>query len=153
MKSVFYLVADSAHLSDEEQAGWKFLKRNRGFIARKISFPRLARNPETLKGNSVLWWHFDSSVNLPPSALDPSVVSSIRDFVKRGGSLLLTLLSAQYIVDLGVEEARPNVVEKGEWNRTCWAEKYPDIRGLSSFRGHPIFDGLHGAAYTWSPSP
>ena len=48
---------------------------------------------------------------------------------------------------------RPNIIEKGTWNRRCWAEKYPDIRGLSSFRGHPVFDGLHGASYLWSPAP
>lgn len=153
MKRIGYLVADSRHLSEEELAGWKFLKKQRRFRWGRVSLPQLTRTPTSLRQFSTLWWHFNSSLKLPPAAFDPSVVSSIKEFVKHGGSLFLSLLSAQYVVDLGVEEVGPNVIEKDQWNRTCWADKYPDIRGMSSFRGHPIFNGMHGAAYMWSPTP
>ncbi len=152
MKRIGYLVADSRHLSEEELAGWMFLKKQRRFHCRRVSLRQLIKTPTSLRQLSILWWHFDSSIELPPAVRDPSVVSSIREFVDRGGSLFLTLLAAQCVVDLGFEEVRQNILEKGKWNRTCWAEKYPDIRGLSSFRGHPIFSGLYGAVYTWSPT-
>lgn len=153
MKKVGYLLSDSNRLSAEEIAGWKFLLSSGQFNNTLVPFVKLCTNPSILQGSPVLWWHYDSSTNLPPIVLDPAVTLALRSYVELGGSLFLSLLAAQYIVDLGVEEVRPNIIEKGEWNRRCWAEQYPDIRGLSSFRGHPIFNELHGAAYTWKPQP
>ena len=46
----------------------------------------------------------------------------------------------------------PNIVRKGRWSERSRAPGYPDIRGVSSFQGHPIFAGLHQAAYTWTAS-
>ena len=153
MKRVGYLVADPSHLSPEEAAAWKFLLPNEQFKNTLLPFERLSSGATPLQGLSALWWHYDSAATLPRAVLDPSIVSGLRNYVRQGGSLFLSLLAAQYVVDLGLEEVRPNVIEKGRWNRHCWAEKYPDIRGLSSFRGHPIFDNLHGAAYLWNPQP
>jgi hypothetical protein len=153
VKKIGYLVADSERLSSEEVAGWKCLLSRGQFKNTLLPFAQLSSNSSTLKSFSTLWWHYDSSTALPPAAVDPNTIASLINYVKHGGSLFLSLLAAQYVVDLGVEEVRPNIIEKGRWNRKCWAEKYPDIRGLSSFQGHPIFKGLHGAAYTWSPKP
>jgi hypothetical protein len=153
VKKVGYLLSDPHFLSPEEVAGWKFLLSSEHYNNLFVPFSLLSTNPSVLKNISVLWWHYDSSSSLPSAAVDPNTIASLRDYVERGGSLLLSLLAAQYVVDLGVEEVKPNIIEKGQWNRKCWAEKYSDIRGLSSFQGHPIFNGLHGAAYTWSPKP
>ena len=145
MKKVGYLVADPACLSPEEAAAWKFLLPEEQLKNTLLPFAQLSLNPSALNELSVLWWHYDGAPSLPASVLDPRVVTSIRNYVRRGGSLFLSLLAAQYVTDLGIEEVRPNIIEKGPWNRYCWAEKYPDIRGLSSFRGHPLFNDLHGA--------
>ncbi|HCV42249.1 MAG TPA: hypothetical protein DGH68_02105 [Bacteroidetes bacterium] len=152
MKKIGYLVADAGNFSHEEAAGWKFLISCEQFKNTLFPFGQLPTKPAKLNEFSALWWHYDSSTSLPTVALDPFVITSVRNYVQRGGTLLLSLLAAQYIVDLGAEETRPNFVEKGQWNRRCWAENYPDIRGLSSFQGHPIFNGLHGAAYLWNPT-
>ena len=153
MKRVGYLVADPTCLSPEEAAAWKFLLPNGQVKNTLLPFDRISFAPAALKGLSALWWHYDTSTTLPPAVLDPSIATGLRNYIRRGGSLFLSLLAAQYAADLGVEEVRPNAIEKGKWNRRCWAEKYPDIRGLSSFRGHPIFNELHGAAYLWNPRP
>jgi len=153
VKKIGYLIAHSEHVSPEEGTAWKFLLSCNQFNNSFLPLAQLSINSSTLKTFPVLWWHYDSSAALPPAVLGRPVIETLRSYVKRGGSLFLSLLAAQYVVDLGVEEVRPNIIEKGQWKKTCWAEKYPDIRGLSSFQGHPIFAGLHGAAFTWSPKP
>ncbi len=140
-------------LSPEELAGWQFLQSCKQVKSTLLPSIQLSNTPSILLRTDLVWWHYDSSISLPLPALDPNVIDSLRSYVERGGSLFLSLLASQYVFDLGVEEVRPNILEKGQWNRHCWSEKYPDIRGLSSFQGHPIFNGLHGAVYTWSPKP
>jgi glycogen debranching enzyme len=153
MKRVGFLVDMSLGLSDEERAAWKYLSSLQSFRPNRISFQSLNRKSKiTTSPPHLLWWHFDSSRNIPPPSLNPEVISSLQDFVRGGGSLFLSLLAAQYVADLGFEDVRPNILTKGAWDEKNWASDYPDIRGFGTFRGHPIFDGLPGGVYTWNPS-
>jgi GH15 family glucan-1,4-alpha-glucosidase len=153
VKRVGYLVTDLTTLSEEESAGWKFLLSSNRFRNSLLTFDHIAHHPSLLKSFDILWWHFDSSTSLPEAAMEPKVVAAIKKYLNNGGAILLTLLASHYVVPLGLESTPLTFCDKGTWNRTCWAEKYPDIRGLTSYRGHPIFKGLHGAAFTWSPEP
>lgn len=148
MKRVGYVVATDS-LSLEEGSGRSYLQSCKTLQSSIIPLIHLSSTPVRALP-ALLWWHYDSSTQFPPDALNPEVISAIRRYLRSGGSLLLTLLAAQYVVDLGIEIVRPNVITKGAWKEQCWAKDYPDIRGLASFQGHPVFDGLHGAAYTWS---
>ncbi|MBI4535285.1 MAG: hypothetical protein HY708_03340 [Ignavibacteriae bacterium] len=149
--NVAYLTAKANGLSSEENAGWKFLKRRKNIRAIKLKLTRSSITPSLLRNFPALWWHYDSSTHIPAAAADPFVISTIRDYLNKGGSLLLSLLAAQFVVDLGCEAVRPNVIARDSWDEECWAQGFPDIRGFGSFRGHPIFDELHGSAYTWNP--
>jgi len=153
VKILGFLVADPSRLSREEASAWKFLVSNHRWGNTLLPFDQILNNPGCLKRISALWWHYDSSTALFPQACDGQILTILREYVERGGTIFLSLLAARYVVDLGLELVPPNVAEKGAWSRRCWAENFPDIRGLSSYRGHPIFEGLHGAAYLWNPNP
>jgi hypothetical protein len=104
MKEIAYLTARPG-LSAEERAGLRYA---RGAGAVRLSFASLP-DAHTLLGRfRCLWWHYDTSTALPPSALTSHDLDILRRYVEAGGSLLLTLLAAQYICDLGFESVRPN---------------------------------------------
>ncbi|MFQ5772870.1 MAG: DUF4960 domain-containing protein, partial [bacterium] len=148
MNHIGYLIANTIKSSAEEKAGWVFLAHQKIFKASKLSLLSL---PDSLNQFDMLWWHYDSSIFLPKTATDASVVTSIKKYIEKGGALFLSLLGAQFVVDLGVELIKPNYIKKGRWDQTCWVDGNPDIRGFSSFKGHPIFADLQGGVYTWNP--
>lgn len=147
-----FLVADPRVLTVEERAAKRFYRARFGSRATVVRFRDL---PSLLKGRTpaALWWHYDASTDLPPAALDHDVTAALRSYVERGGGMLLSLLAAQYATHLGFENIPPNVVVKGAWDEGCWARGTHDIRGMAAPGEHPLFDGLHHGAYTWSPEP
>ncbi|MDP2884965.1 MAG: amylo-alpha-1,6-glucosidase [Ignavibacteria bacterium] len=151
MKNVAFLVADPHSVSPEEESAWSFLSRQKAFRGRRISFLAIAQKPHILREYDILWWHFDSSTTIPPEALEPNVIENLREHVRRGRGLLLSLLASQYIVDLGLDTVRPNICASGTWTESSWAAGYPDIRGFAGFKRHPIFEGFAGGLYTWAP--
>jgi len=151
VKRAGYLVATNSP-SSEEQAGWQFVQTTK-LRALQIPLIHSSITPSLLQAHSLLWWHYDSSTQLPSEATDPRVITAMRQYLENGGSLLLTLPAAQYVIDLGIEKEPPSVIAKGIWGEQCWAKDYPDIRGMAGFQGHPIFADLGGAAYTWCPKP
>jgi glycogen debranching enzyme len=148
---IAFLADTSAPLSVEESAAWQFARAHFGRKCLRRSFDEIGRATGSLDDIQVLWWHYDSSADLPAASRRPEVLEAIHRFVKRGGSLFLSLLAAPYVTDLGIEPTRPNVIEQGTWQRVSWASDYPDIRGFASFQGHPVFDGFAGGLYTWDP--
>jgi glycogen debranching enzyme len=152
MIKIAYLFDNSTVLSPEERAAWNLLRSVRTIKSTRTSFQSLTRQSASHRLPHLLWWHCDSSTVLPIAALSPDVITTLRSYVQNGGSLLLSLLASQYVVDLGIEESRPNFVSKSAWNEENWAPEYSDIRGFAAYRGHPIFDGLPGGVYTWNPS-
>lgn len=150
-QTIGYLVHNEKNLTSEEAAGWRFVSSLKDRKSRKITFDSIRRRPKTLAEFDLLWWHFDSDPAIPDIALDPLLRLSLKHYLQHGGSMLLSLLAAQYVADLNFEQQRPNLVAKGSWEQTSWAEDYPDIRGFASFQGHPVFDGLSGGFYTWNP--
>jgi glycogen debranching enzyme len=152
MKTVGYLIDEIRLLSREETAAWEWLNGKGEIESIKISIQELVRSPELMARFDMLWLHDDSSKSLPRAFSDDQFRLMMHGYVRKGGSLFLSLLGAQAVVPLGFESNPPNVIRKGAWNERCWAEGYPDIRGFSGFLGHPIFKGLRGAVYTWNPT-
>lgn len=151
MKSVAFLIVDPRSSTPEEHAAWVFLSKQSAFRAKRVPFSVVARQPEIIKTFDIVWWHFDSSTSIPADALASKVTKALTSHIEGGRGLLLSLLASQYVVDLGFEAIRPNVVLKGEWSEESWADGYPDIRGFSSFQGHPIFQNFFGGLYTRPP--
>jgi glycogen debranching enzyme len=148
---VGYLVDGLTSATDEERGSWAFLRKQARITARRLTFQSLQLDPSSLQSIDLLWWHFDSSVDLPSNALNASVLLTLSNYVRHGGGMLLSLLSAQYTVPLQLESTAPNIRIKGPWTNESWAEGYPDIRGFGARGKHPIFEGFLGGLYTWSP--
>jgi len=144
---VGFLVTDRAQLGPEEKFAWKWLSKLHS-PSRLVAFDEMKSRRKSF---DVLWWHYSGSVAIPGSARDPAVLGAVLDHVKSGKGLILSLLAAPYALDLGVETVKPNVVRLGAWGEESWIKDYPDIRGFGSKQGHPVFDGLQGAVFTWNP--
>lgn len=151
MRRVGFLTSNSWSASPEETAAWTFLKARKSIRSQRINIQEVQANPKVLRAFDVLWWHFDSSLEIPDTHTNEAVVEALRKFVERGGGILLSLLAAPYVVDLGLETLRPNVIVRSTWSETSWTSDYPDMRGLATFKGHPIFRGFPGGSFTWSP--
>lgn len=110
--------------------------------AKYISFDSI-ENGADLSDVDVIWWHFDSAVNLPAIAYKPAVTTALKNFRSGGGNLLLTSFASQYVDALGI-------VPSGKGPNNVFGDFPPNgfVDGNSwgmSFVGHenhPIFDGL-----------
>ena len=151
MTNVGFLTIDPDSPSSEELAAWTFLGSCKAIRGRQISFAEIGRNPKLLNKVDVLWWHFDSSVEIPGILEDEAIIRLLLSFVDRGCGLLLSLLAAPYVVELGLESVRPNIRTLASWSEPSWAGDYPDMRGFAPFRGHPLFKSFSGGTFTWSP--
>ncbi|WP_417884925.1 DUF4960 domain-containing protein [Zunongwangia sp.] len=102
---------------------------------------------------SVIWWHFDSSMDLPEIAFNEIVINKIRAFYSQGGGLLLSTFAAKYVEALKLvpEGKGPNNVF-GDFLPNGFVEKN-NSWGISfkTHTEHPIFKELNtfenGKAY------
>ena len=150
MIQVAFLISDSRSLTPEEVQAWKYLAKERGIKTRKLTLDQIAAKPSILLSFDVVWWHCDGEYP-QPTQINPRILEAFKKYVSEGGSCLFSLLASQFVVDLGLEETRPNVVIRGEWSENSWADGYRDIRGFGGFNRHPVFDGFFGGVYAWTP--
>lgn len=117
-------------------------------LARYVSFNTLKSNPSLLEEVDAVWWHYDTSYELPegnfalPSiAFDEEIVSALQDFRNGGGGIYLSGFATQYLKTLSVVPAEGNPDEQGG---AVSDFENADAWGIS-FKGHkdhPVFDGL-----------
>jgi glycogen debranching enzyme len=151
MKRIAFLIPDSRALTAEEQQAWKHLSSVQGLSAKKIRLSDVAAQPTLLSSHDVVWWHCDGTYP-DNSELTPSVVKNFQSYVTTGGGFLLSLLASQFVVELGLETVRPNILGHARWTEASWAQDYPDIRGFAGFGLHPLFSGCSGGLYTFQPA-
>ena len=117
-----------------------------------ISFADIAAGT-SLEGIDVMWWHYDSAKELPDSALNTTVINRIKNYLNKGGNILLTTFASQYVDALGIVPSGkgPNNVF-GDFLPNGFVDSGNDW-GMS-FKGHethPVFEGLEtyetGKAY------
>ncbi|MEO7963321.1 MAG: hypothetical protein ABIT38_05355, partial [Gemmatimonadaceae bacterium] len=135
---------------DESHSAFDWAKRNR-FDACRLS-PNEFR--AQLASADVVWCHAPSSVPfLPDDALH-----ILREWLHKGGRLLLSLLATPLAQRLGAPGAEPLVELPRQWtgsNDALWPDDfrdwpdYPHIRGVQGWEAHPLFDGLQRGTYTW----
>ncbi len=93
----------------------------------------------------ILWVH-QIDTNKSMDALNDRAVRQLRDFQSSGGNLLLTMSATNFLQPLGLEDQNPETstmeAKDGGYGRNL---------GLHAFLSHPIFDGMHGGAYLFSP--
>jgi len=106
--------------------------------------PIPAAQPRLPEALDVVWLHSPDQQAFDVCGQNPSLCAVLKDYVARGGGLLLTGFAALLPHTLGFEshrpEARPRTVEDAGYGRAL---------GFQSFRGHPLFDDFHGGAYLW----
>jgi len=110
--------------------------------------------PDALAGVPVatVWFHWSE-----PPALSEAVRHALEVHVRAGGGLLATLAAAMLPVQLGWEDVAPDEAADAAWTDEPEDElarefSQPQIkRGLQSFRGHPLFEGLGSGCYSWAP--
>ena len=93
---------------------------------------------------SVIWWHYDSSMELPGIALENTVVEKLKTFYSNGGGLLLSTFAARYVeaLDLVPDGKGPNNVF-GDFLPNGFVDEN-NSWGISfkTRTEHPIFQGL-----------
>ena len=62
-----------------------------------------------MDGIDVLWFHRVDTSRVPVINKEPRILSSLKNFIREGGTLLLTQDAFTYIVDLGLEAEKPQV--------------------------------------------
>ncbi|NIN71030.1 MAG: hypothetical protein GTO46_03650 [Gemmatimonadetes bacterium] len=113
----------------------------------------LAELSEAFLGHgTTVWCHWTETPALPEAARH-----TLDAHVRAGGGLVATLAAAALPVQLGWEKVTPDVATDALWTEEPEDEladdfsAAPRIRGLQSFRGHPLFEGLGSGCYTWAP--
>ena len=117
-------------------------------LATYSSFSALKSNPSVLDEVDAVWWHFDTSYELPGGnfvlpdiAFDADVVAALTSFRNNGGGIYLSGFATQYLKTLEVVSAAGNPDEQGG---AVADFDNPDNWGIS-FAGHedhPIFKDL-----------
>jgi hypothetical protein len=117
-------------------------------LAKYVSFNTLKANPSVLDDIDAIWWHYDTSYELPegnfalPSvAMEAEIVTTLINFRNNGGGLYLSGFATQYLKTLEVVAAEGNPDEQGG---AVADFENADNWGIS-FKGqknHPVFEGL-----------
>ncbi len=146
---VLFVQADAA-ADEEAAAALAWLATASGINSQVIECSQLeealALHPATI------WFHWSN-----PPDLDAAQRLALDSHIKAGGGLLLTLAAVTLPAQLDWEDVAPN-----ETTQASWSDEPEDlafgsfsvltrVRGLQSFRGHPLFEGLGSGAYTWDP--
>ena len=99
----------NGELEDEKKAAIEFVEQNNNLRLKTFTFEQLGKTKEILNGIDVLWFHRVDTAHAPNIITEPQVLSSLKDFVQKGGNILLTQDAFPYIVDLGLETEMPQI--------------------------------------------
>ncbi len=124
-------VADLHDLLPEEAAAFNFCRINLELPIELVPLQALAEGKARLSRYDVVWWHYASDTKLPQAALAERTVSAFNRYVRRGGSLLLSLQACQYVAPLGIDVAPDSLGWKAR-------AEVPEL-ALRSKRSHGIF--------------
>jgi glycogen debranching enzyme len=145
MIQVGLLMTEDQYKSQELQALNDYLERL-VFLEHQSLQPEEILQTETLEDYDVIWYHQVDSTNLPAELTSQQVSALLKGYVEQGGNLLLTMEAMKYLTHLGMTEeppasARVKAVDRGFGRK----------RGLHAYRHHPVFKGLNGGSYIYSP--
>lgn len=90
---------------------------------------------------NLLWWIKDSQTI---TSGEQQAGAVLKRFVSAGGRLLLSMEAVRFLNAWGIENNPLEIREDSVAD-----EGFGRPRGFHSYHSHPIFDGLHGGAYTW----
>jgi hypothetical protein len=134
------------NIDKESRAAFDFLKTMKGIYPVYVTFDELHKNPKLLDSYKLAWFHRQETSSFSASETDLKAVKEIRDFLTKGGNLLLTLNAFHYINTLGIEPVKPTDSVKPSVD-----EGYGRKLGFHAFLNHPVFDGMFGGSYIMMP--
>ena len=138
-------VADLENLDEKAAASWAL---NTFDHARYMSFNQLSTNTAILDETDVVWWHYDTTYELPegdfvlPSVVySEDIVNALISFRNNGGGIYLSGLATQYLEPLEIVEPGDGPNEIGgapvEFdNEDNWGVSF------AGHEGHPVFQNL-----------
>lgn len=135
---------DESLISDaDEKAAFDWFKKNIP-NSEYISFSSVRDNKVTLSKYSVLWWHLDSSANLPSVATSTKVLEAMTSYFNNGGSFFLSSFAVKYAATIGATKDGKEVNNVWGDGNGEEAVTLGDDWGIN-FTGHedhPAFEGL-----------
>ena len=147
--TVLFLRPD-AHPSAESDAALAWLRGLPDVEAHEVGVADLLGSLPDHR--STLWFHWTE-----PPEIGDAERRAIDAHVRGGAGLLATLAAVMLPAQLGWERVPPDEITVSSWEESeddlssDFSQQRP-MRGLQSFRGHPLFNGLGSGAYTWTPS-
>ncbi|HOV83804.1 MAG TPA: DUF4960 domain-containing protein [Paludibacteraceae bacterium] len=142
-KKIGFIVVDQQDDDELDAMNWFQSMYSNGDI---ISAFDIKNKLIDLNQYSVLWIHVDKeniSEPLPLILLDKEVLSSIINFYKKGGNLLLTTHATQYLYHIGRTKCKPNIFDNGsaKFNADVWSIN-PNIGLTYNHSNHSLFYNL-----------
>ena len=134
------------NMSKESRSAFDFLKERKGFYPVYVTFDELRKNPKLLDSYKAAWFHKQDTSYFSLSETDHKVLKEIREFLIKGGNLLLTLNAFHYLNTLGIESVKPK-----DSIKLSIDEGYGRKLGFHAFLNHPVFNGMFGGAYIMMP--
>ena len=98
--------------------------------------------------NHLLWLHAESQAVYRQAMAGAR--STVSEFLRADGRLLLTLQAALAVHDLGLEPRLPDILEEQRHGRP---HDEHGMLGLLSFLHHPLFEPFYGGIYLHNPYP
>jgi glycogen debranching enzyme len=125
----------------EKQAVEKYLKLQHSIKVVKIDLNDLSDTYLKKNNFSQIWWYKDS---IEINTSEQRVGSVLKNYIKAGGHLVLSMEAVRFLNVWGIEKNKLDIRED-----TVKDEGFGRPRGFHGYHDHPIFNKLHGGAYTW----
>ena len=143
-KLAFLGIAKSVNeiTNNDEKKAYQWFSENFD-NATYISFADIKSGKINLSDYKVLWWHSDGDTqDLPSEATNAEVITKIKEYYQKGGSLFLSSWAVQYVANLGIAKDGKKV--NNMWGEGDAPFATGDDWGIC-YKGnesHPIFEGL-----------
>lgn len=144
---VAILVSENQEQTNETQALTRYLNRYEFLQYQKVFLKDTGEKTEKiLRDYDIVWYHHPDSSDISHQLTRGEIIKQLKNYVRNGGNLLLTLDAIKYITHLGLEEKQLSSRQVEAIDRGFGRK-----RGLHAYRHHPVFKGLHGGSYIFSP--
>ncbi len=142
-----FLTHEKIDNQKEIRAAYSFLRDNKSYDSKKISFKEIAQNKDILSHFDLVWFHYPDTSDFPENNITREVIDMIKEYLNNEGNLLLTQNAFSLLPVLGLEKYKPQTkdVEVKDYG-------YGRKRGFHAFRSHPVFKHMYGGAYIFNPT-
>ncbi|MCF8302582.1 MAG: hypothetical protein K9I94_04830 [Bacteroidales bacterium] len=137
----------SPQAEKELRAAVDYLKQLDEVAFEKYTLNELTTAPKRLQNQDLIWFHWNDTTGMPPVFRKQEHINRLKEYVGKGGNILLTLEAFPFLMDLDLEKNKPETRQK-EARDSGYGRKL----GLHAFKSHPVFKGLYGGAYVWKPT-